>query len=449
MKKKLTKNLSLKILSVFIAFIIWLVILNIDDPTITTRISGIKVTTVNGDSITLAGMYYEVEKGDEVAIVVKGKKSIVDTLTASDFYAEADLSKYSITNAVPIEVQLSRKYASDPEIIEGKSQTMMISVENYLTKQFDVDIQTKGEPAEGYYITADEITASPNRINVSAPESVMKRISSVKLDVYVNDVKKEFRTIVEPRAYDSNGVQIKSDKIKFGVNSISVTATPLRLKEVDIVIETVGEVKEGYELTKQKLSVDKLQIAGTKSVIDKVDKIVLSPQIDQMDKTFELSYTLKEYLPGDVKLVSSDKECKVTLTIEELIEKKLEFYAKDIKFLNLRTDVTADYNTDEKLSLTIRGLAEVINELEIEQFAPHIDMNNLVIGEQRANVNFESIEGAQIVNPVSINIELKDVTTQTEETVSDGVDETPEDEDTEDKKTESEKLEGEGAPVPE
>ena len=76
-------------------------------------------------------------------------------------------------------------------------------------------------------------------------------------------------------------------------------------------------------------------------------------------------------------------------------------------------------------------------------------MNNLVIGEQRANVNFESIEGAQIVNPVSINIELKDVTTQTEETVSDGVDETPEDEDTEDKKTESEKLEGEGAPVPE
>jgi len=47
MRKRLTNNLGLKILSVMVAFVIWLVILNVDDPTITTRITGIDVKTIN------------------------------------------------------------------------------------------------------------------------------------------------------------------------------------------------------------------------------------------------------------------------------------------------------------------------------------------------------------------------------------------------------------------
>ncbi len=411
MKKKLTNNLGLKILSVFIAFIAWLAILNIDDPTITAKISGISVKTINGDSITNAGMYYEVESNSTVSIVVKGKKSIVDTLSASDFRAEADLSKYSITNAVPIEVSLQEKYVSNPEIIEGKSQTMMISVENYITRQFEVKVQTKGEPTKGYYISEDEITASPNRINVSAPESVMKKIADVRIDVYVNDVSKEFRTIAEPKAYDSNGIYIKSDKITFGVTSISVTASPLKTKTIEVVVETVGELEDGYVLTTQTLSVDKLTIAGSKSAIDKVEKLVLTPDITGVTKKYSNTYDLNELLPSEIKIISEVTECELTLMIEEMVEKTIDFSASDIKFLNLRTDVTADYDNNAKLSLTIRGLSNTIEELDITDFAPHIDMANLVIGEQRAKVYFEEIEGVEIISSPSLRITLVDVST--------------------------------------
>lgn len=412
MKRKLTNNLGLKILSVLIAFVIWLVILNVDDPTITARITGINVRTVNGDSITSAGMYYEVESNDVVSIVVKGKKSIIDTLTASDFYAEADLSKYSITNAVPIEVGLARKYSSEPEIIEGKSQTMMISVENYITRQYEVVIQTKGEPTEGYYISNDEIIASPSRINVSAPESVLKKVAEVKIDVYVNDVSKDFRVIAEPKAYDSNGNIIKTDKIKFGVNSISVTATPLKVKTIDVVVVTEGSLEEGYILTNQESTVEQIDIAGSRNVLDKINKIVLNVDINGFNQSYENVYNLKEYLSGDVKIISDDKECKVSLQVEKLVDKRIEFSAKDIKFLNLRTDVTADYDYDAKMSLTIRGLAGDVEGLGIEQFAPHIDMSKLVIGTQKATVNFENVENIEVVHVPELKITLKEVTEQ-------------------------------------
>ena len=412
MKRKLTNNLGLKILSVLVAFVIWLVILNVDDPTITAKITGISVRTVNGDSITSAGMYYEIESNAVVSIVVKGKKSIVDTLTASDFYAEADLSKYSITNAVPIEVELARKYTTDPEIIEGKSQTMMLSVEDYVTKQYEVALQIKGETAEGYYISNDEIIMSPNRINVSAPKSVMDKIAEVKVEVYVNDVTKDFRTIAEPKAYDANGIYIKSDKIKFGVASVSVNGTPLKTKEVDVVVETVGEVEDGYVITTKTLTVDRIEIAGTKSAVDKINKIVLEVDVNGLNDNYMNTYNLKDYLPGDVKLISSDKECEISLDVEKLIEKNLEFSAKDIKFLNLRTDVTADYNHDVKLSLTVRGLATTVEQLDVAQFAPHIDMSKLVIGEQKAEVSFEGVENIEIVKTPQLVITLKDVKEQ-------------------------------------
>ena len=422
MRKRLTNNLGLKILSVMVAFVIWLVILNVDDPTITTRITGIDVKTVNGESITGAGMYYEVESNDQVTVVVKGKKSIVDTLTESDFYAVADLSKYSITNAVPIEVSLAKKYASEPEIVEGKNQTMMLSVENYLTKQFEVMIQTKGEPAKDYYISVDEINASPNRINVSAPESVMKKISEVRIDVYVNDVNKEFRVIAEPKAYDVNGTHIKSDKIKFGVNSISVSANPLKVKSIPVEINIAGNLEDGYIITQQECSLKELRIAGTKTSLDKIDKIVLDVDVTGYVDDYSGTFDLKKYLSNEIKIISDDKECEVTLEIEKLVEKKIEFSAKDIKFLNLRTDVMTDYETDKKLSFTVRGLSDAVENLDASMFAPNIDMEKLIIGTQKVSVKFEDVEGVEIIDGPYIEITLKEVIEQPEEpTISDDV----------------------------
>lgn len=422
MRKRLTNNLGLKILSVMVAFVIWLVILNVDDPTITTRITGIDVKTINGESITGAGMYYEVESNDQVTVVVKGKKSIVDTLTESDFYAVADLSKYSITNAVPIEVSLAKKYASEPEIVEGKNQTMMLSVENYLTKQFEVMIQTKGEPAKDYYISVDEINASPNRINVSAPESVMKKISEVRIDVYVNDVNKEFRVIAEPKAYDVNGTHIKSDKIKFGVNSISVSANPLKIKSIPVEINIAGNLEDGYIITQQECSLKELRIAGTKTSLDKIDKIVLDVDVTGCVDDYSGTFDLKKYLSNEIKIISDDKECEVTLDIEKLVEKKIEFSAKDIKFLNLRTDVMTDYETDKKLSFTVRGLSDVVENLDASMFAPNIDMEKLIIGTQKVSVKFEDVEGVEIINGPYIEITLKEVIEQQQEpTISDDV----------------------------
>ena len=100
-------NLALKLLSIIVGFIIWLVIINITDPTISRHFNDIPVEILNENVITNSNQVYEVKSGDTVDITVKGKRSFVEELTEADFYASADLSKLSTVNTAGIQVKLN------------------------------------------------------------------------------------------------------------------------------------------------------------------------------------------------------------------------------------------------------------------------------------------------------------------------------------------------------
>ena len=67
-------NLSLKIASVIVAFLFWLVIINITDPTTSKTFHDIPVKILNENVITSANQVYEIEDGDTVQVTVKGKR---------------------------------------------------------------------------------------------------------------------------------------------------------------------------------------------------------------------------------------------------------------------------------------------------------------------------------------------------------------------------------------
>ena len=117
--------MGMKVLSVSIAIFIWLLVANTNDPVVTKRFTDIPVDIINEEALTDLGYAYEVTEGDEVTITVKGKNSIVGTLSISDFRAVADFSKLSEVDAVPIDVTV-KKYTDQLEIMLGTVNTMKI-----------------------------------------------------------------------------------------------------------------------------------------------------------------------------------------------------------------------------------------------------------------------------------------------------------------------------------
>ena len=81
MKKTLTNNIALKLISLFFAAIFWIVVVNVDDPEVTRSISGIPVIVLDEGVITNQNQVYEIASGDMVSITVTGLRSQVDKMT--------------------------------------------------------------------------------------------------------------------------------------------------------------------------------------------------------------------------------------------------------------------------------------------------------------------------------------------------------------------------------
>ena len=87
MKKLLTNNLGLKLLSVVSAFMLWLIVLDQVDPVTYESFSPIQVTMLNENVVTDQGLVYQVQdNSDVISVRVRAKTSVLRQLSSSDLW---------------------------------------------------------------------------------------------------------------------------------------------------------------------------------------------------------------------------------------------------------------------------------------------------------------------------------------------------------------------------
>ena len=101
LKQRLKNNWTLKLASIAIAFLIWLVIGNINDPIIQKVYSNVKVNITNGSYIESRGMTYRLDSNYQtVSVTLRGNSSRV-TKRNDDIVVEADLTQIVDMNSTP------------------------------------------------------------------------------------------------------------------------------------------------------------------------------------------------------------------------------------------------------------------------------------------------------------------------------------------------------------
>ena len=182
MKKMLTNNLTLKLLSVVAAIMLWLVVMNIDDPYTYRDFSPVQVTMLNENVVTDQGKVYKIEDGsDVISLRVWGKKSILRDLNIEYFTATADMQKsIKYNDLVGIEVSCSNKNIRTADINMSR-ENVVISVEDAASEQFNVVVKQNGKVADGYMIGA----ALPEQslIQINGPASVIAKIKRVEVEI--------------------------------------------------------------------------------------------------------------------------------------------------------------------------------------------------------------------------------------------------------------------------
>ena len=154
-RRALTSNLGLKVLALFFAIVLWLVVVNVENPTRTKTFTA-KVQVLNGSALTDEGKYYTVKDDDyTISFRVTAKRSVMDKLTNDDFSATADMN-YREDTRVPINLT-AKQYASKVSI-SAQKYYLSITVGNMKSTSFVVEGKATGTPANG--CTVGDITVN-------------------------------------------------------------------------------------------------------------------------------------------------------------------------------------------------------------------------------------------------------------------------------------------------
>ena len=411
MKEKLLNNLSLKILSAVCTIIIWIIIVNVYDPSTSVTVSGVEVQLVNTESLTEKEYAYDVVDGSKISVYISGPRSIVTDIKAKDIVATADLSNVTVfSDYVDIDVKVVKDGVSASSIeIAPKTTAIRLKIENRVTKTFNIDTELVGTPADGYVIGGQQI--SPSSVKVTGTSSVVDSISSVKVSYDVSGATMNISDAAPIKIYDSQGTEIVDDRIELSKTAVDIKVNVLMTKTVPVTYKTKGTPADGYGVSGIDQAVTEAVIAGTEDALRDVNSIdVPDSAIDvsglNADKIFHVR--LSSYLPGNIT-VMSEGVVNVTVRIYPVSEREISVPVTGIVLSNLPQGYNISFGDVTAVNITVTGEQSVLTALTVTGIIPTIDLSGIKEGDNTLRLKVTLPANCTLKQNYTVNVTAESV----------------------------------------
>lgn len=399
MKNRLTRNIGLKLASVLLAVILWLVVNTVNNPTVPQSYYNIPVTLLNTDLITESGQVYEVLDGTDMIsrVVVRAPRSIISELKDENIIATADVSDISSLDTIAIKLTTDRSNR-DISSITGSIDTVKLKIENEKVKSLALKTSTSGQVAEGYLI--GEVTTDQNLVRITGPESIIDQVAKAVVDVSVDGMTGDIVTNAEIKLYDAEDHIISNDQITQNIKSVGVKVSIWQKLSVPVNYSVVGTPAAGYHATGEILdSGEEVIIAGKASALRSITAINIPEEaldITGLTESLVKEIDLKQYLPDNVFLVNSEEATRlVTVPIEVEISKKLEIRGERVRISNIPEGYQASISElDESFVIEVIGLSRDVAALQAQNIAGTVDVEKWMLetGMEEPQPGFYTVE---------------------------------------------------------
>ena len=209
-KRKITDNLSLKIMSVAIAIVVWLIVVNIDNPVGTNYYTITDVELINKEYVessdTIGKMCMPEENQDSVRVAITASKKIRDRIRLSDITAVADLQQAVSLDTDPVMVPITVTCSASgvlPSDIKVTPQNLTVNLDEKETQEFVVNV-SKGDTKPGKDYEVGSLTASPEKIRITGPKTLVNKIDKVNAAIALDGNTEDYTQEVNLTIYDKN-----------------------------------------------------------------------------------------------------------------------------------------------------------------------------------------------------------------------------------------------------
>ena len=388
MKERLTNNLGLKLLAVFLAFFLWLIVSNVSNPLKPASVE-VPVEIINDEILERNDLTYEVVGKKTVTISYKVHTLDAYKVSSSDFYAYADVSElYDVTGSIPIRIEI----VSNKGLIDGitgtSPGTLRVKTEEIQRKPFELEVKTNGEPEDGYALGG--VTLTPSTVYVTGAVSKVGKISSIGVEIDTEGINADSTGTAAPVFYDSNGNSIEmGDDVSLSATEITYQVSVLKVKNLGLDFQVQGEVADGYRFTGVMTDIKSISVEGMKSELASLNNLTVPGEylnLDGATKDLVIKVDLAKLLPENVTVAGGEEAvATVTLKVEPLEIRGFKFDLDEVELTGASQDYKYEFSTGS-VKVDIEGLSDDLDALKTEDMKPVIDVSQLEPGEHKGTL---------------------------------------------------------------
>ncbi len=239
------RNMSLRILSVAMALLLWIYATNEQNP-VNDQILSLQIQRINQpQGMEISGI------PPSVSVRVQGPRTQLASLTASDFQAAVDLSGLPEGDSyVPVKLTPP----SGVQVVQVTPNKIHVVADRMVEKQVDVAVSFKGNPARGY-VTQDPAVV-PVKVTLKGPRSKVSPVEQLKVTVDVESADGVVEQTV-PVSSGVGGVIVSPQTVR-----VSVPVIPLPSRTVPVRPRVAGEPAKDYEIAGVTVSPESVQVVA-------------------------------------------------------------------------------------------------------------------------------------------------------------------------------------------
>lgn len=419
-KKKLTNNLLLKILSLAIALAIWLLVANINDPVVVTSYD-VPVTIQNSAYLESGGKTYQVlEQQQMVTVILRGNSSVVENRTG-DIQAVADLTQIVDMDTTPVMVPVTatcdRVAAEDISVVPA---AIGIEIEDMVSKDFTITV-TAGDTTPSADYEVGTMEANPEKVTITGPESLIDKIDRVMAEVNTTPMNEDTTITSRLIIYDKNQDALDETEmnyLKFDIGQpvVDIHVDLWRVRgDIQLAVNYSGSPAPGYQVGDVTITPSTISVAGTDEALAQLavegntieipaDAVVL----DGQDSDVETRLTLSEYMPDDLVVANNVETAIVNVSIIPEGSQEFRVATRDITIENLDDKLRLVFDTDS-VTVRVRETGGQINDLTADEISLSADMKDRGAGDYEIQLEADLPDGYELLVPVKTLVHVSEL----------------------------------------
>ena len=256
-------NLPAKIAAIIVAIVLWLYVMNDQNPAIDGSYT-VPVTIENAPDGYLMNA-----SADTVTIRVRAPRSFFVAADRNDFHARVNLADFTEGDK-DYTVETTIPYGFD--LLSVSPDKVMVNLDRLVQKTLKAELTIGGSPAAGF--TVDKIVQDSEAATVEGPRSLVNQVVHIVGHINLNGQSSNYTSNVTLFALNADGREVAGVTLTPSSMGVTVSlARGLSRKVVEVQAKAQSDLPPQLKLEGITVEPARIEIAGAEDVISKISSI--------------------------------------------------------------------------------------------------------------------------------------------------------------------------------